>query len=217
MTTQPISIIAADLPLSRLPITGRRACDDAISRGFGRQLCSSHTPSAIRPGPISDDYRNTLGNLGFPLVTAGSAAPAQQLIEVYPHPAILTLLGAHNRLQYKVSRTLRYWPQLRCLTRPDGGYSSVPDDPPKRSANSHRERSCAIPNPNPPGTIAGLKGVEDALDALVCAWVGSQHLVGGTQFLVTQTLRSGFLDLRLGSATGQNDYKFELGERPTRT
>jgi hypothetical protein len=33
-----------------------------------------------------------------------------RLVEVYPHPALMTLTGADYRLPYKVSRSRKYWP-----------------------------------------------------------------------------------------------------------
>ena len=36
----------------------------------------------------------------------------------------------------------------------------------------------ALPGPNSCKTLAGLKSYEDALDALVCAWVGTEYLAG---------------------------------------
>ena len=51
----PISIVAIDMPLSLSPITCRRTSDDAVSRAYGARHCATHTPSALRPGRISDD------------------------------------------------------------------------------------------------------------------------------------------------------------------
>jgi len=34
------------------------------------------------------------------------------LIEVYPHPALLVLMDAPYRVQYKVSKAGRYWPKV---------------------------------------------------------------------------------------------------------
>jgi predicted RNase H-like nuclease len=35
-----------------------------------------------------------------------------------------------------------------------------------------------LPEEHAPGTVSGLKRFEDAIDALVCAWVGAQYLKG---------------------------------------
>ena len=39
------------------------------------------------------------------------------LIEVYPHPALLALMNAPERLEYKVAKTLTYWPEAPASMR----------------------------------------------------------------------------------------------------
>ena len=39
--------VAIDMPLSREPISGRRASDEAVSRAYGSRQCSTHTPSTV--------------------------------------------------------------------------------------------------------------------------------------------------------------------------
>src|SRR5690606_33456717 len=104
---RPPDVIAIDMPLSHQPITKRRAADDVVSRRFGARGCSVHSPTAIRPGPLSDRLRAALELRGFPLVTAGRSLPA--LIEVYPHLALLQLCQASRRLEYKASKARKYW------------------------------------------------------------------------------------------------------------
>jgi hypothetical protein len=44
------------------------------------------------------------------LQTLTIASPA--LIEVYPHPALVELAGAVERLPYKAAKVSAYWPKL---------------------------------------------------------------------------------------------------------
>ena len=107
------SMIAVDMPLSREPITGRRESDRAISSAYGAKGCATHSPSAERPGKISDDLRADLERQGFHLWTRTEAPrPLPGLIEVYPHPALVELTGARRRLEYKAGKTKAYWPGL---------------------------------------------------------------------------------------------------------
>ena len=76
------------MPLSRKPITGRRASDDAVSRAYGSRHCSTHTPNTVRPGRISDELTEGFGAAGYPLLTLANAEPPG-LVEVYPHPALV--------------------------------------------------------------------------------------------------------------------------------
>ena len=43
---RPVDLVAIDMPLSHVPINGRRVSDDAVSRGYGQRKCGTHTPSA---------------------------------------------------------------------------------------------------------------------------------------------------------------------------
>jgi predicted RNase H-like nuclease len=167
-----------DMPLSLEPITGRRAADHAVSRAFGNQGCAVHSPSAQRPGPLADEVRARAAALGFPLATASTPAGAcPALIEVYPHPALLHLLPCDYRVPYKVVKTTRYWPDATL---------------PARVARLHEQHSRIhsalaayvidvprqLPTPAQIGSLASLKAHEDALDALVCAWVGIRYVQG---------------------------------------
>jgi predicted RNase H-like nuclease len=87
-------LVTVDMPISNVPIIGRRIADDQISRTFGGRGCSAHTPSITRPGPIGASLTNSLRSRGYPLATMGAATTAsRRVIEVYPHPALLTLLN----------------------------------------------------------------------------------------------------------------------------
>lgn len=169
-----LAVIAADLPLARTPIVGRRPADDAVSRAFGARGCVVHSPSQARPGPLSDRLRAALDAQGFALATALPPAP-RVLLEVYPHTALLALLDLDYRLPYKVSRARRYWPEA---------------DPAARAARlleMHRRILGAlrrevgdldVPLPAAARSAGALKRFEDALDALLCAWVGIAYLTG---------------------------------------
>jgi predicted RNase H-like nuclease len=89
---RPVDLVAIDMPLARTPINRRRAADDAVSRAFGGRKCGTHTPSVLRPGRISDALRESFERAGYPRRTYRLAHPG--VIEVYPHPALVELLGA---------------------------------------------------------------------------------------------------------------------------
>jgi predicted RNase H-like nuclease len=168
-------VIAVDMPLARVPICARRASDNAVSRIYGSRHCSTHTPSVIRPGPISDQLTASFARHGFTLATRTTATPA--LIEVYPHPALVELMHEARRLPYKVGKARKYWPT---------------HTPPERRREllaiwtriiAHLE--CEIGGVREhlvlPDIDAGgraHKAFEDMLDAVVCAWVGICFLQG---------------------------------------
>lgn len=177
----PPDLVAVDMPLARTPITRRRAADDAVSRAFGGQGCGTHTPSAERPGPISETLREGLANLGYPLAT--SAVPVgtpSHVLEVYPHPALLRLVNAAYRVPYKVAKVRAYrkpdesvqdgWRNLRAQWRLVlAALSAHVHDLPAPLLEAANDESARA---------SRLKRFEDALDALICAWVGARFLEG---------------------------------------
>lgn len=172
------AVVAVDMPLSRQPITGRRASDNAISRHYGRRHAGTHTPSALRPGLISDSLTLGFEAAGYPLRTSSMGVPG--LIEVYPHPALIELTGAEERLPYKVGKTQTYWPK-----------AAVPERRIRllqvwERIVSHLETEISgiaklLPKVTPLSNGVSLKAYEDTLDAVICAWVGVRALEGGAQ------------------------------------
>lgn len=165
----PVDLVAVDMPLSFEPITARRVSDNLVSAAYGARHCSTHTPSAIRPGKISDDLRSGFGHCGYGLLTKEVGVPG--LLEVYPHPALVELMRAERRLPYKHGKIRNYWPTetpasrrtklfetwraiIACLDEVIPGASDVLQLPPFE-APSWR-----------------LKAFEDMLDAVICAWAG---------------------------------------------
>jgi predicted RNase H-like nuclease len=170
-----INLIAVDMPLARTPIHGRREADRAVSTAYGVRQCGTHTPSALRPGAVGEKLRDGLAALGYLLLTTGIAR--RGLIEVYPHPALVELARAPQRLPYKLAKISKYWPTAT---------------PSERRARLLQEWqrildllekeihgvSVALPLPSASASGLELKGYEDALDAVVCAWVAICALDG---------------------------------------
>lgn len=165
----PVDLVAVDMPLSCEPITARRVSDNLVSAAYGARHCSTHTPSAIRLGKISDDMRSGFGHCGYGLLTKEVGVPG--LLEVYPHPALVELMRAERRLPYKHGKIRNYWPTespasrrtklletwrtiVGCLEENLPGASDVLQLPPFEAPSWQ------------------LKAFEDMLDAVICAWVG---------------------------------------------
>jgi predicted RNase H-like nuclease len=175
---EDVSLIAMDMPLSLDPITRRRAADDAVSRAYGKKGCAVHSPSATRPGRLADEVRARAAALGFELATASTpAGTCPALIEVYPHPALIHLLDRDFRIPYKVAKTTRYWRGATLqerIERLHQEHSSI-----LSALGEHiGDLRLQLPRKTHIGSLASLKAYEDALDALVCAWVGIRYLKG---------------------------------------
>jgi len=172
-----VDVISVDMPLSTDRIDGRREADDQVSREFGSRKCATHSPSRERHGELSDQLRRDFEAQGYPLATKTTPlGAAHALIEVYPHPALLSLCPSKDRLMYKTSRTRSYWPELSLAERRLKLLEEW-----QRILAALRKNISRIPLDLPDSatlTLSALKRYEDALDALVCCWIGGEYLVG---------------------------------------
>lgn len=166
------------MPVASRAIVGRRVADDAISRNFGARGCAVHTPSTTRPGALGERLTRNFEGSGFTTATKSTPVGTRpRLVEVYPHVAVLALLGATYRVPYKVSKTTRYWPGRGATERAAllvAQWTTILE---------HLRRSIAgvelnLPRLSTNLKLRRLKRYEDAIDALVCGWVGIEYLAG---------------------------------------
>ena len=130
-----VDLVTIDMPVSTVKVTGRREADSAISREFGGRGCSTHSPSTVRPGVIGRALTQAFGDRGYPVATTTTpVGTSSVLMEVYPHTALLSLIGAEYRVPYKVSRAGRYWPK----PHPSNGVAGWPG--PGGTSSPHLER-----------------------------------------------------------------------------
>jgi predicted RNase H-like nuclease len=168
-------LVAVDMPLAHTPITTRRASDNAVSQLYGARWCSTHTPSAVRPGAIGEALASAFIAEGYPLTTQQIEGPS--LIEVYPHPALVELAGADKRLPYKAQKVRSYWPDLapsdrrRALIETWTQIVNLLD----REIVDVRAH---LPSVDDVARGSTIKAFEDMLDAVVCVWIGITVLEG---------------------------------------
>lgn len=163
-------VIAIDMPLARGPFSSRREADNAISRAYASRGLGVHTPNELRPGPIAETMRLGFARHGYIVATADTKpGTPRTLIEVFPHAAVIELLGASYRVPYKLSRSAQYWPALDVAARKRKllrQWSEI------RRAIATKIEGITLRMPR------AEKRYEDALDALVCAWIGTRYLEG---------------------------------------
>ena len=168
-------VIAIDMPLATRRITGRRAADNAISRAYASRGLGVHTPNEVRPGPLADAMRLGFGRHGYRVASARTPPGTPRvMIEAFPHAAAIVLAAADYRVPYKLSRIAQYWPALAPLARRRmllGRWSTLR----RALAGVIDGGTLRIPSGGP---LAHLKRYEDALDALICAWIGIEYLAG---------------------------------------
>jgi predicted RNase H-like nuclease len=166
-----VAVVAVDMPLATLPIEGRRKADNEVSRAFGKSFCGTHSPTRDRPGEISLKLRDGFAQEGYPLVTSRCQSAAPALLEVYPHPALLRLLGDDQRVGYKIGKARKYWPDCPSADRRAKIVAEW-----KRILNALSRCIGRIPGLRPEtARPCRLKQYEDAIDALICAWVGMKY------------------------------------------
>ncbi|KAA0227292.1 DUF429 domain-containing protein [candidate division KSB1 bacterium] len=181
LTGELPQIVALDIPLAAKPLNGRRPCDNAVTSAYVSRGAGTHTPSALRPGPISKSLFQQLCKAGYEWYTHGAAKRAARVfIETYPHPAIIELMQLRMRLAYKTSRLSQYWSEAKSRTRwlrlcknLDALRRALADE---IDGLENLIPSAKILLKN--GNKARLKHLEDALDAVVCAWIGYQFWRG---------------------------------------
>ena len=168
--------VAIDAPLVVPNATGQRPVDRLVTRLYGRFDAGAHSASLKQ---LKHDVRAAtlvellaprgvcqLDEVGLPPRAAGSWA-----FETYPHPAMIELFGLDRIIKYKKGRVDQKRAGLRTLagTLAD---QLPPLDPPLPTSDALSSLlDCD------PWQLRGraLKGLEDRLDALFCAYVAA-HL-----------------------------------------
>jgi predicted RNase H-like nuclease len=170
------SLVAIDMPLMEGLISARRVSDNAISSTYGARGAGTHSPSALRPGPLAVDMLSALTRAGYPLI-CHYPLTGPGTVEVYPHPALIELTGAPRRLPYKAQNRGKYWPLLTAAARRD---ALIEQWRAIVAALDAVLPGSAARLPLPPATapLRDLKAYEDTLDAIVCAWVATAVLDG---------------------------------------
>ena len=182
----PVDVVSVDMPIATVSISARRNADKAVSREFGGRWCSAHTPSQTRPGAVGLALSTAFVQAGYPIATTDVHEPARCLLEVYPHPALLSLLGSDRRVPYKVSKAHRYLPGSQVSQRIAAllaEYATILGALEAVFGNT----GLLLPAAGNVACLAHLKKFEDVLDGLVCAWVGAEYLAGRTVPLGDQT------------------------------
>lgn len=163
-------LVAFDAPLSVPNTTGARLCDRQVASIFGRYEAApypANRQSLARYGGLrTEAIRQRLQVLGFhhePAIRRQAAA--RQVIEVFPHPATVSLFHLSRTLKYKARSARTYQLRWHELGRLRDHLVSLGESTPPLHLSSEL---ATMP-------IEGLRGrrmksAEDLLDAVVCAY-----------------------------------------------
>lgn len=177
-----VLLAAVDAPLVVANKVGRRPCEKVISRWMGARHAGAHSSNLSKPefvdGPRAARIARAL-DLGVD-PQAWWAGSTRQMIEVYPHPALVALFSLPVSLKYKKKsgRTVdfrkgEFVALVQHLEALEG--AAVPFQVRcDRWAALCGELSSAQ-------THSALDRVEDEIDAYVCAYVGYLWSVAGDE------------------------------------
>lgn len=168
-------LVAVDMPMMDAPILARRAADNAVNRAYASRGAGTHSPTTDRPGDVGRALEAGLSAAGYPLATLDIRLPCR--VEIYPHPALIELLGAAYRLPYKAGNTGKYWrglPLAERRLRLHEVWATIVAALDAVLVGS----AAALQLPQLGARGRTLKAFEDRLDAVVAAFVGAMALDG---------------------------------------
>lgn len=172
--TRP-AVVAVDMPMMDEPIDRRRASDNAVTSAYSGRGAGTHSPTPERPGAVGRALEAALAAEGYPLATTEIRPPCR--VEIYPHPALIELMAAPYRLEYKAGKTGKYWPGLPLSERKAklfGIWGTIVAALDAVIAGS----AAALVLPPPEARGRSLKAFEDKLDAVIAAYAGAMALDG---------------------------------------
>ncbi|HEX8433178.1 MAG TPA: DUF429 domain-containing protein [Longimicrobium sp.] len=166
-------IVAVDAPLLLPNETGRRDADAAITARFGRFHAGAHSANrkklAVNGIWRGDTLLKRFADLSIAYATEVPArSPGRWVVEVYPHPATITLFNLERIMPYK-ARSKRTSEMRRDALRRLVSLLSTLDEP-RLAPHALTPLEDALAA-EPRGSV--LKGVEDRLDALLCAYIAA--------------------------------------------
>jgi len=185
-------LVAFDAPLVVPNLTGQRRCERLVTEHFGRFHAGCHPSNRSNPA-FADGGRAARLARALSLDPDPASPTARRALEVYPHPAIVSLFGLDRILQYKArpGRDLAHLRAelLRLLDLLDGlagaGVSLDAAAAPQWAAVRTAVEGAT--------TKAALKRVEDGVDAVVCAYVARYAVHAPERVRVFGTAAEGFI------------------------
>ncbi|MEM8529606.1 MAG: DUF429 domain-containing protein [Chloroflexota bacterium] len=191
---QQSAIVAVDAPLRVPNETGQRRAETEINRAFRRYEAGAHpanrknlTFNGVIRGEALVEALEQQGFVHQPTIEAGH--PVRQIIEVFPHPAMIALFDLERTLKYKarpkrtqaerLAEWQRYQQHLRALATAD---------PPLAGHEQLLQQAVA--------DLRGqrLKAYEDQIDALFCAYIALYAFRWGhTRCQTFGTLEEGYV------------------------
>ncbi len=167
-------LVAIDAPLIVTNRTGRRPCETLVSTMFGRFDAGAHSSNlslpSFREGPRGARVAALLGlelDPQFP-----PQVPVRRAIEVYPHPATVTLFGLDRIIPYKQKPGRSAEDRRAAMLALMAHMASLATATPPLVVESCDDWAVAYHGVSSAETHADLNRWEDAIDAVLCAYIG---------------------------------------------
>ena len=163
------AVVAIDCPLAVPNERGMRPCDRLVNEFFRRFQAGVYPANRRNLGRYGglrgETIAAALAAQGFSLDPRSWAR--RRVIEVYPHAAMITLFGLQRTLKYKTRQHRGYSLRWRELAKLQARILGL------RAASPRLRVDGDLLRRSPQGLRgAAFKELEDALDSLVCAYVG---------------------------------------------
>lgn len=168
-------LVAIDAPLVVPNASGMRACERLVGRRYGARGASCYPSSRANPA-FTDGGRawRIAEHLG--LDTSLDSVDARRAIEVYPHAAAVELFDLPTVLRYKRGRRRTVDQRRGELLRLLDLIESLAEAEPALTVTGHPEWTMARATVEAATRPLHL-AVEDAVDAVLCAYVSLVGLV----------------------------------------
>lgn len=170
------AVVAIDCPLAVPNRTGLRDCDKLMNRVFRPFEAGVYPANRTNLGRYGGLRGVTLSRAlaadGFSLDPRSWAE--RRVIEVYPHAAMIGMFALARTLKYKPRQGRSYEERWREMARFQHLLAGL-----SRAAPPFRIEDGILDRSPEPLRGAELKSLEDALDSLVCAFVGLSYGVEG--------------------------------------
>ena len=169
-------VVAVDAPLMVLNQTGRRQADADVSAKYGEFEAGAYPANLNNPnlGPTAKAGRLLCALLecGGTLVERADAAKSGRLMfEMYPHPAMVELFALERTIKYKKGRVAKKRIGQRELADAIRVHLCAAEARPRLRVDPTLDD--LLEEPREPLRGRALKGREDRLDAVVCAYIAA--------------------------------------------
>jgi len=194
--------IAIDASLIINNISGQRDCEKAITRTYGGRKAGCHASNlTLYPDPDSVKLAQALANRGYEHLSnpGKQGSRGKWMLECYPHPALIEFFELPERLLYKKGRVdqkragqVNLAQLLRELNRSSKMQLTISPD-----LHYFLDESVILANKG-----RALKEHEDALDSIVCAYIGALYTLQPTD-KVFGDLQNGYIYVPQGPSLEQ--------------